>query len=227
MMQAGVGSFFFSHFPATMHVGLLAKQHDHPASSEPGSSNLQILDPGTLAGRIALVPILDGADCIEFCLGRFAAAFAANHIIRNEIEQQFAFAAAGTPPRDLLFAAMDAIPYVILRAEVTDLIRLIMRNDAHTEIIKAEGVSAVAVLPDRKEPLSDEKRVFVVDAGCSGRSVAEGLDLFAGLCNLPNRYVRLSLDAACTDGNELMPGFQNHAAARRAVIGNAGATVEH
>ena len=226
-MQAGVSSFFFSHFPATMHVGLLAKQHDHPASSEPGSSNLQILDPGTLAGRIALVPILDGADCIEFCLGRFAAAFAANHIIRNEIEQQFAFAAAGTPPRDLLFAAMDAIPYVILRAEVTDLIRLIMRNDAHTEIIKAEGVSAVAVLPDRKEPLSDEKRVFVVDAGCSGRSVAEGLDLFAGLCNLPNRYVRLSLDAACTDGNELMLGFQNHAATRRAVIGNAGATVEH
>ena len=226
-MQAGVGSFFFSHFPATMHVGLLAKQHDHPASSEPGSSNLQILDPGTLAGRIALVPILDGADCIEFCRGRFAAAFAANHIIRNEIEQQFAFAAAGTPPRDLLFAAMDAIPYVILRAEVTDLIRLIMRNDAHTEIIKAEGVSAVAVLPDRKEPLSDEKRVFVVDAGCSGRSVAEGLDLFAGLCNLPNRYVRLSLDAACTDGNELMLGFQNHAATRRAVIGNAGATVEH
>ena len=226
-MQAGVGSFFFSHFPATMHVGLLAKQHDHPASSEPGSSNLQILDPGTLAGRIALVPILDGTDCIEFCLGRFAAAFAANHIIRNEIEQQFAFAAAGTPPRDLLFAAMDAIPYVILRAEVTDLIRLIMRNDAHTEIIKAEGVSAVAVLPDRKEPLSDEKRVFVVDAGCSGRSVAEGLDLFAGLCNLPNRYVRLSLDAACTDGNELMLGFQNHAATRRAVIGNAGATVEH
>ena len=226
-MQAGVGSFFFSHFPATMHVGLLAKQHDHPASSEPGSSNLQLLDPGPLAGRIALVPILDGADCIEFCLGRFAAAFAANHIIRNEIEQQFAFAAAGTPPRDLLFAAMDAIPYVILRAEVTDLIRLIMRNDAHTEIIKAEGVSAVAVLPDRKEPLSDEKRVFVVDAGCSGRSVAEGLDLFAGLCNLPNRYVRLSLDAACTDGNELMLGFQNHAATRRAVIGNAGATVEH
>ena len=226
-MQAGVGSFFFSHFPATMHVGLLAKQHDHPASSEPGSSNLQIPDSGTITRSIATVPILDGADCIEFCLGRFAAAFAANHIIRNEIEQQFAFAAAGTPPRYLLFAAMDAIPYVILRAEVTDLIRLIMRNDAHTEIIKAEGVSAVAVLPDRKEPLSDEKRVFVVDAGCSGRSVAEGLDLFAGLCNLPNRYVRLSLDAACTDGNELMLGFQNHAATRRAVIGNAGATVEH
>lgn len=226
-MQAGVGSFFFSHFPATMHVGLLAKQHDHPASSAPESSNLQIPDPGTITRSIATVPTLDGANCIEFCPGRFAAAFAANHIIRNEIEQQFAFAAAGTPPRDLLFAAMDAMPYVILRAEVTDVIRLIMRNDAHAEIIKEEGVPAVAVLSDRKEPLADEKRVFVVDAGCSGRSVAEGLDLFAGLCNLPNRHARLPLDAACTDGNELMPGFQNHAAAQRAVIGNAGATVEH
>ena len=119
------------------------------------------------------------------------------------------------------------MPSVILRAEVTDLIRLIMQNDTHAEIIKAESVFAVAVLPDRKQPLADEKRVFVVNAGCSGRSVTEGLDLFAGLCNLPNRHARLPLDAACTDGNELMPGFQNHAAARRAVIGNAGATVEH
>ena len=102
-----------------------------------------------------------------------------------------------------------------------------MRNDAHAEIIKVEVVSAVAALPDRKEPLPDEKRVRIVDAGCSGRSVTEGLDLFAGLCNLPNRHARLPLDVVWADGNELMAGFQNHAAARRAVIGNAGATVEH
>ena len=122
---------------------------------------------------------------------------------------------------------MHAMPYVILRAETADVIRLIMRNDAHAEIIKVEVVSAVAALPDRKEPLPDEKRVRIVDAGCSGRSVAEGLNLFAGLCNLPNRHARLPLDVVWADGNELMPGFQNHAAARRAVIGNAGATVEH
>ena len=84
------------------------------------------------------------------------------------------------------------------------------------------------------QPRWDEQEVALlldaylrIEAGSSQKTVAEGLNLFAGLCNLPNRHARLPLDAACTDGNELMPGFQNHAAARRAVIGNAGATVEH
>ena len=104
---------------------------------------LQVPDIRTVTGNIAVVPVLDCANSKDLCPRGSAAILAAHNVIRNEIEQQFALAAARTLSCDLLFAPIDAIPCVNLFTKCINFIHMFMGNNAHAEVIEAKRIRSI------------------------------------------------------------------------------------